>query len=338
MEHIYQVLVVDDSAVMRKHVSAIIEKSIYLSVVGIARNGKDAIEKIGRLTPDLVVLDTTMPEMDGLEALDYIMENCPVPVVMMSEGEEATIEAMGKGAIDFVVKEELLRGKSDVNFHERLLVAAHANIVKPSLPPVKEVVIQKKKIESKRDLLIIGSSTGGPAALQQILTRFSVDFPVPILVIQHMPEGFTKSLADRLNDLCALCVKEVVNGERMEVGTIYICVSGFQTMVVQDAEGHYVFRITQQTPFETLYKPSVDVTLSSIANLRDLRTVVVILTGMGVDGLRGCRLMKENDSIILSESAETCVVYGMPKAVFEANLSNQQVPLYNMYEQILLLI
>ena len=338
MEHVYQVLVVDDSAVMRKHVSAMIEKSSYLSVIGIARNGKDAIEKIGRLKPDVVILDTIMPEMNGLEALEYIMENCPVPVVMMSEGEEATIEAMAKGAIDFVVKDELLLGELDVSFHERLLVAANAKIIKPPSVPIKEVVIQEEKIESKRDLLIIGSSTGGPAALQQILTRFPANFPVPIIVIQHMPEGFTKSLADRLNDLCALRVKEVVHGERMEVGTIYIGVSGFQTLVLQDAAGHYVFQITQRTPFDTLYKPSVDVTLSSVAKLRNLRTVVVILTGMGVDGLRGCQLMKENDCVILSESAETCVVYGMPKAVFEAGLSDQQVPLYNMYEQILLLI
>lgn len=338
MEQIYRVLIVDDSAVMRKNISAIIKKNSQFSIVGIARNGKEAIEKIQRFLPDLVILDTEMPIMDGLETLEYIMVNCPVSVVMMSTDEEVTFKAIEKGAIDFVIKGELLNNNDETVFHERLLVAAKANIVKPPLRVVQEPVMYRGNAERKRDVLIIGSSTGGPAALQHILTRFPSDFPLPIIVIQHMPVGFTKSLADRLNGLCALRVKEITHGERMEVGTIYICVSGFQTIILRDADKCYMFQITQSLPFETLYKPSIDVTLHSIAKFHDLRTLIVILTGMGVDGLRGCRLLKENDSIILSESPETCVVYGMPKVVFEDGLSDQQIPLYDMYEQILRLV
>ncbi|WP_456279175.1 protein-glutamate methylesterase/protein-glutamine glutaminase [Bacillus sp. AK128] len=345
MNEKYGVLIVDDSAFMRKTISTFIEDSDELYVVGKARNGADAIEKVKRLKPDLVTLDIEMPELDGLEALKILMTENPVPVVMLSNGKDSTLEAFELGAVDFVLKEALVQpnNKSAIqDFYERLVVAANAKL---QLPIKKEDVHpevdhdnespSRKKDPSNKELIIIGSSTGGPSALQTILTRFPKDFDLPIVVIQHMPPGFTKPLADRFNGLCELHVKEAEHNEDLVAGTIYIAPAGLQTTLKRNDRNGFTIKLKISAGIETLYKPSVDVTLLSVAGQIKEKLVTVILTGMGDDGLRGCKAVKEEGGHVLAESEETCVVYGMPKVVFEAGLVDLQVPLPKMFDKLI---
>lgn len=342
-----KVLVVDDSAFMRKTISAMIEGNSNFLVIGKARNGLDALEKVERLKPDIVTLDIEMPELDGLETLKRIIMECPLPVIMLSNGADSTLEAFEIGAVDFILKKELIKEENEEainDFHQRILTAATAKVpVPPTLikehGPIEEEEISIVSPNSgKWDLLVIGSSTGGPAALQKILTRFPVNFPVPILVIQHMPPGFTKPLADRFNGLCNLQVKEADHNEQMKIGTIYIAPAGLYTSIQKSREGQYVIRLKISSMIESLYKPSIDVALFSIAPLAKDRCLAVILTGMGDDGLRGCKKLKEEGGMLLSESEETCVVYGMPKVVYEAGLVDKQIPLGKMFESIMELV
>lgn len=340
MDGTYGVLVVDDSAFMRKTISTLIEASPDFFVIGKARNGLDAIEKVKQLKPSIVTLDIEMPELDGLQTLGRLMNENPVPVVMLSNGADSTLEAFELGAVDFVIKEVLVNNTSSEvldDFYQRLLVAASAKL--PVLIQKEEVVPDNKvhtedMIEMSKELLFIGTSTGGPSALQTILTKFPSDFHLPIVVVQHMPPGFTKPLADRFDSLCQLKVKEAEHNEILKPGTIYIAPAGLQTTIDQNERNLYQIKLKISAGMETLYKPSVDVTLLSAAPLYKERLLAVILTGMGDDGLRGCRKVKQLGGLVLTESKETCVVYGMPKVIDEAGLSDEQAPLFKMYDKI----
>ncbi len=348
----YGVLVVDDSSFMRKSISMIIEKDPQLFIIGIARDGMDAIEKIQRLKPNVVTMDVEMPVMDGITALEKIMNLCPVPVMMLSnytqEGAEITIKALELGAADFFLKSELIKGdvKEEViyDFLNRLkIIAQNKNLY---LRQAKN--LQYKGIASKEgkfsdrgplvDLLIIGTSTGGPAALQSILPYFPQDTRVPILVLQHMPPGFTKPFAERFNTFCNLRVKEAEDGDVLEPGNIYIAPAGFQTLLNKRNDGGIALKIEESSDERILYKPSVNVTLNSAAPIYKERLLAVILTGMGNDGLEGCRAVKKYNGHVIVEAEESCVVYGMPKAVYEAGLADIQVPLPNILNSIMLYI
>jgi two-component system chemotaxis response regulator CheB len=280
------------------------------------------------------------------------MEVCPVPVVMLSnyteEGAEITIRALEQGAVDFFLKSELIKEdiKQEVidEFLNRLkTIAGSAKI------PLREVKVPAGKVikpierESAArgqlaDLLIIGTSTGGPAALQSILPYFPEDTRVPILVLQHMPPGFTKSLADRFDTFCNLHVKEAEDGDILEAGNIYIAPAGFQTLLAKKNDGNVAIRVEDSMDEKILYKPSVNVTLDSAAPIYKERLLTVILTGMGNDGLNGCRSVKKYNGRVIVEAEESCVVYGMPRAVFEAGLADIQVPLSNIFDKIMLYI
>lgn len=338
----YEVLVVDDSAFMRKTISAIINASPNLYVVGRARNGMDAIEKIRKLKPAIVTLDIEMPVMDGLAALKMIMSEMPVPVVMLSNGTNSTLESLELGAVDFVMKSSLIN-ESNIeeieDFYSRLQSAAMIKLPVPILKEKQEKPLIEKMefpIKANKEIIIIGCSTGGPAALQKIITRFPPTIPVPILVIQHMPPGFTKPLAERFDKQCDLNVKEAEHNEILEAGTIYIAPAGKQTIVNKNEEGQYVARHKISTNVETLYKPSIDVTLLSISEDAKEKLLTVILTGMGDDGLKGCSAMKKFGGTLIAESEETCVVYGMPKVVFEAGLVDKKVPLQRIFDEIMI--
>lgn len=333
----------DDSAFMRKMISSIIEAGPGLYVAGKARNGLDALEKIERLKPDVITLDIEMPELDGLSTLRRIMEKAPLPVMMLCNDAESTMEAFELGAVDFMLKEELVGERTETelhNFHTRLAAASQANFPLPAktmpekpavpIPPAKQLGFSQKV-----DLAVIGSSTGGPAALQKILTRIPRDFPIPLLVIQHIPPGFTRPLAERFNKLCEVTVKEAEHDEELLPGSVYIAPAGLQTTLQKKEPGKYVIKLKTASPIETLYKPSVDVALLSAAPLAGNRLLAVILTGMGDDGLRGCRKVKEYGGAVLAEAEETCIVYGMPKVVFEAGLADEQAPLYSLYDSIM---
>lgn len=345
----YGVLIVDDSSYMRRCVSLIIEKDPQLFVVGIARNGRDAFEKVQRLKPDIVTMDVEMPEMDGIKALKEIMKTCPVPVVMLSihteEGTKMALEALENGAVDFFTKSSLIgedvSKKVILEFLARIKAIAESKKIQNNVEKiiVKEVEVKNLDpvtLPKKRDLLIIGCSTGGPSALQSILPRFPENLGVPIIVIQHMPPGFTKPLAERFDSICNLNVKEVEDGEILESGKIYIAPSGFQTYLEKSKEGKVVLRVEDYSAVDTLYKPSINVTLNSAAPIFGNRLLSVILTGMGNDGLVGCENVKENYGFVITEAEDSCIVYGMPKVVFEAGLSDIQAPLPRIFEQIML--
>ncbi|EGD52003.1 response regulator receiver modulated CheB methylesterase [Thermoanaerobacter ethanolicus JW 200] len=348
----YGVLVVDDSSFMRKYISLIIEKDPQFSVIGIARNGVDAIEKIQRLKPDIVTMDVEMPEMDGITALKEIMKTNPVPIVMLSnyteEGAETTIKALELGAVDFFLKSELTKEDAKEETATEFLNKLKA-IAENAKIPFKEIKIPTeniiKSLENKItvrnnlvDLVIIGCSTGGPIALQSILPFFPNDIRVPIIVLQHMPPGFTKSLAERFDAMCNLHVKEAEDGEILEAGNIYIAPAGFQTLLYKNIDGKITLKIEDYHDDKILYKPSVDITLSSAAPIYKDRLLAVILTGMGNDGLEGCKAVKKYNGRVIVEAEESCVVYGMPKAVFEAGLADIQVPLSGIYQQIMFYI
>ncbi len=341
----YGVLVVDDSSFMRRCISLIIEKDPQFFIIGIARNGIEAIEKIKRLKPDIVTMDFEMPEMDGIEALEEIMNTCPVPIFMLSnyteKGANTTIKALELGAVDFFLKSELI--KEDVSkdvvddFLNRLKIIAQEGKV-----PIKD---SEKSIENylgndclvkerKVDLIIIGCSTGGPSALQAILPRFPKDTCVPIVVLQHMPSGFTAPLAERFNTICSLNIKEAKDEDILESGNVYIAPAGFQTYIHERKDGCISLKIKDYANLETVYKPSINVTLNSAAPIYKNRLLSVILTGMGNDGLIGCETVKKFSGNVIVEAEESCIVYGMPKVVFEAGLADAQEALPQIYQEI----
>ncbi|WP_411681745.1 protein-glutamate methylesterase/protein-glutamine glutaminase [Clostridium thailandense] len=343
------VLVVDDSSFMRRCISLIIEKEPQFFIIGIARNGIDAIEKAQRLKPDIITMDVEMPELNGIDALKEIMKSSPVPVVMLSnhteQGAQLALEALEKGAVDFFLKKSLIGEEANEEvigeFLNRLRAIAASGKVQTNkeLLETKKLDLQeihKSNPVKKRNFVIIGCSTGGPSALQSILPRFPRDLEVPIVVLQHMPPGFTKPLAERFDTICNLKVKEIEDGDFLEAGNIYIAPSGFQTYFEHDKENKIIFKVKDYSPIETLYKPSINVTLNSAAPLFGNRLISVILTGMGNDGLIGCQSVKENNGYVIVEAEESCIVYGMPKVVFEAGLADVQVPLSSIYEQIML--
>ncbi|NYF24249.1 chemotaxis response regulator protein-glutamate methylesterase [Sporosarcina sp. JAI121] len=368
-------LVVDDSAFMRKLISDFLTGHPGIEVIGTARNGKEAVEKVGSLKPDVVTMDIEMPIMNGLDALREIMSNHPVPVVMLSSttkiGAENTILAMAYGAVDFVAKPG---GAISLNLHEvkeeilgKVLAAAEvrmstlarnvtgrlltkpivlksidnaAGIQSESLSTSEERsqmknITQKKFSKTSKTFVIIGTSTGGPRALQEVLTGLPASIGVPILVVQHMPPGFTKSLADRLDGLCDIRVKEAEDGELLTNGTAYIAPGGKHLKVMKKGMMYYVHLDAVEPP-RMGHRPSVDVLLESAAGNCDLNYLTVIMTGMGYDGKNGMKLLRQNGrTITIAESAETSVVYGMPKAIKEADLADKVADLQDIAESIL---
>lgn len=339
----YGVLIVDDSAFMRRAISLLFEKDPDFFIVGFARNGLEAIEKIRRFKPDVVTMDVEMPEMDGITALAQFMKTHPVAVVMLStqtdEGAEATLTALQLGAVDFFPKSSLIKDPMEPeildDFLMRVKAAASAKLpLGINAVSVKEAVAERKNNSSPSvDLLIIGCSTGGPSAIQSILPRFMTDFPAGIVVVQHMPPGFTKPLADRFDTICNLKVKEAEDGDVVMPGIIYVAPAGYQTLFQKTYDGKTALKIV---PDESkLYKPSIDVTLHSASLVYRDRLLVVILTGMGTDGVIGCSEVKRQRGHVIVEAEESCIVYGMPKAVYEAGYADRQVSLSNIYQEIL---
>ncbi|AGT31556.1 chemotaxis protein CheY [Geobacillus genomosp. 3] len=331
-----KVLVVDDSAFMRKWISDLLSEHPRLEVIGTARNGQEALEKMAVLRPDVVTLDVEMPVMDGLETLRHIMHKQPLPVVMVSsttkEGAENTIAAMQYGAVDFVtkpsgsisldlykVKDELIR---------KVLHASEANIGALAVrrpqaalwrPPVKPARAEKA-------IVAIGTSTGGPRALETVLTQLPSGLAAPVVIVQHMPKGFTKSLADRLDALSAITVKEAEDGEVLRNGTAYIAPGGVH-LAVSEENGVLKARFDASPP-RAGHRPAVDVLFESLAAIRRCRKVAVIMTGMGSDGTAGLKKLKESgDTKAIAEARETAVVFGMPKAAIEAGVIDAIAPL-----------
>lgn len=330
-----KVLIVDDSAFARLAISRELKSTGGIEVVDFARNGYEALEKIKQLKPDVVTLDVEMPDLNGLQTLEKIMSECPTPVVMISSltgsGTEATIRALEAGAVDFFLKHTLANpiggGDEADTLRNKILMAAKAKLTRreASLPTLPVNNIQPKAIGIRRPanrVLIIGSSTGGPKALYQVVPALPAELPAAVLIVQHMPAGFTGSLAARLDQLSNLMVKEGADGDVLYNGVAYVARGGFH-MVVED--GGVVS--LNQNPAVCGVRPSIDVTMQSLPRVFGSAVLGVVLTGMGSDGTNGSQLIKQNGGKIIAEDESTCVVWGMPKSVAEAGYADLVLPL-----------
>lgn len=350
-----RVLVVDDSAFMRKAISIMIGDDPDIEVIGTANNGEEGLAKVLELAPDLVTMDIEMPRMDGLTALRRIMKEKPTPVMMVSsltsDGAQATLDALELGAVDFIpkqlsyvsldivkIKQELIAKIKYINSRKRLLMSQARNRgvftgdarpvgAEPKARPMPAKVampvrtgIAKKHIR----IVAIGTSTGGPPALQAVIPSLPKEFPVPVLVVQHMPPTFTKSLANRLNGLSHLEVKEAENGDRIERGMVYIAPGNKHMTVRKDSGSHYI-KLSDE-PADTLYKPSVDIMMNSVEDFYRGSTLGVIMTGMGSDGINALKRIKSEGGVIIAQNEESCVVYGMPRAAVDAGIADKITP------------
>ncbi|SRR5579883_317564 len=340
-----RVLVVDDAVVVRSRVSKILSSDPEIEVVGVAANGRIALAKIPHVNPDVLILDVEMPEMNGLETLAALQQIYPsLPVIMFSTsthaGAAATLEALSLGASDYATKPSNLRSVEETTRHIRenlipkIKLFSSARTVFPNVSTIAHPVALPipPKIE-QIDILAIGVSTGGPNALSLVLRELPADLSVPILIVQHMPPMFTKLLAERLSSKCKIPVDEAISGVVLEPGHAWIAPGDFH-MVVQ-ADGSVVRLATHQAPPENSCRPSVDVLLRSVAQVYGARTLAVILTGMGQDGLHGCRCVREAGGQVLAQDEASSVVWGMPGFIVNAGLADQIVPLDQMAHEIM---
>lgn len=329
-----RVLVVDDSAFARKVMREILSMAPGIEVVGIARDGLDALEKIAELHPDVVTLDLVMPHLDGVGVLRELSA-MPAPprvvvVSMVDEESELGVEALRLGAFDVVHKPTALAVASLYDVGDQLVQkvrAAHGGRVMRPPQPRAEPLTNLRAHASDR-VVVLGTSTGGPQALTQVARMLPSDFPAPLVIALHIPPGYTEALARRLNEECALEVVEASDGLPLRPGLVVVARAGAHVKLAR-TDGVDVVRVDVR-PIEALYRPSVDVLFESAAEVWGARTVAVVLTGMGDDGTRGARRVHEVGGAVLTEAESTCVVYGMPRSVFEAHLANEEAPLDQM--------
>lgn len=344
-----KVLVVDDSSFMRKVIGDILDETPGISVVARARDGVDGLIKIEKFRPDVVTLDVEMPRKNGIDTLREIMERFPTPVIMVSSltqsGATITMQALSMGAVDFVAKPS---GTISLNMREvgdelrqKVLAAASARSVVPGRPfpskangpesirpPVSKGIIKPSVPGVRPKIVCIASSTGGPQALQKMLTELPKDFPLPIVIAQHMPRGFTASFASRLDDLCSIDVVEGSEGVRLRPGLAVIAPGGYH-MVIKGGAQDMSVGLSDSPPVLSV-KPSANVLFSSVADVVGGDVVAVILTGMGRDGTEGAQILSSKGAYVFGEAPETCVVYGMPRSAMEAGIINEQLPLHDM--------
>jgi two-component system, chemotaxis family, protein-glutamate methylesterase/glutaminase len=331
-----RVIVVDDSALMRKLIPKIIERDPLIEVVGTAIDGAFALKKIAELNPDVVTLDLEMPRMDGMETLRLIMRHSPLPVIMVSthsrEGAYATFKALALGAIDFVAKpKEASAGHLDAIASElidKIKVAKRAT-GKVRSPAIAEPLRPVKKIARvalpPNRIIAIGISTGGPNALQFVLSQIPPDFPGSLLVVQHMPEGFTEMFARRLDECGALYVQEAKSGDLLLAGRALICQGNRHMMVRRMPRGDMAV-LSDSNPVNG-HRPSVDVLFHSVAQEFGPMAVGLLMTGMGEDGAEGLGAIKAAGGITIAQREDTCVVPGMPRAAILKGYANHTLPL-----------
>ncbi|HEY6838911.1 MAG TPA: chemotaxis response regulator protein-glutamate methylesterase [Geobacteraceae bacterium] len=342
-----KVVVVDDSAFVRRAIIRIFEQSPDIQIIDVASDGVMAVELVKKLRPDVVTLDVQMPVLDGLSALERIMTECPTPVIMLSsltgKGGDKTLKALELGAVDFIDK-SAAGGPMDIaaiarELTAKIMVAARVDLQKlrggdgTKAQPVER---HPATLATDTEVVAIGTSTGGPPALQAILGKIPADFPCPILIVQHMPMGFTASLAERLDRLSAVSVGEARDGERLQPGKAYLAPAGRHMKIRRVAGELHIWLDTE--PELSLHRPSVDTLLESVAAACGRKSLALVLTGMGKDGSVGARAIKESGGRIVVESEETAIVFGMPKAVMDSVAVDAVVPLYTAAETIIRLV
>ena len=345
-----KVLIVDDSALMRSLFCAIINSDKRFEVADIAMNGVEALELLKKKSYDAVVMDVSMPMMDGLQLLRELRKNKIAARVMVVsshtyEGAKTTMDALTLGALDFLQKPG---PKSDkALFRERFLeiLEVVANGAYPDFNALKETEQMRKPDEEQNvrtrsdngsgsKIVAIASSTGGPRALQSVIPYLPKNLDAPVLLVQHMPKGFTASLAERLNELSNVPVKEAIEGEELKKGTVYVAMGGQHLTVSCSGAGRHVIHYTDEPPREGV-KPSANYMYESLADSKFDHIICAVMTGMGADGTAGIRsLRKAKDTYVIAQNKETCTVYGMPKSVVSAGLADTEIPLEQIAQKI----
>ncbi len=338
-----RVLVVDDSAFMRKIIPDMLNEDPDIEVIATAKDGKDAFKKTMELNPDVITLDVEMPGLDGLHTLGYIMSEKPTPVIMLSaytpKGADITIKALQYGAVDFVCKPSgeisLDIKKIQSELTEKIKAAKNIDLSKVAfiLPEDAGIKQQEKEIQQNNDIMvIIATSTGGPRALTEVIPRIPRNLPASYLIIQHMSEGFTKTLADRLNSVSLIHVKEAVHGEVIKAGTGYVAPGNYHMEICKTGTDYRIE--LNQKPTRLGVRPSADMTFFSAAKIFEGKLLGVVLTGMGKDGTAGVEKIREKNAKIIVQNKETSVIYGMPKSVVDRGLADSVLPINQIADTI----
>ena len=340
MDRVLRVLVVDDSAYVRKVVKQMLSRSPFIEVVGVARDGREALELVESLEPDVITCDLIMPELDGVGFVREQMLRRRVPIIIMSiasETGDAALTALDAGAVDFVQKPTALATEKLLEVSDELIEKVKAAGSIP-LARIQTVPLPHATASTRAeafagrhavDVVVLGISTGGPQALKQLVPQLPADFPVPLAMVMHMPVGYTEMYAHKLDEVSPLNVREAHEGDELRAGVALLAPAGRHMSFRRKADGTVVAHLDAR-PFDTLHRPAVDVLFQSAAEVYRQRVLGVVMTGMGSDGKQGAAWIKAQGGLIYTEAEETCVVYGMPSSVVEAGLSDRSVPLGDM--------
>jgi two-component system, chemotaxis family, protein-glutamate methylesterase/glutaminase len=341
MDRVLRVMVIDDSAYVRKVVREILSRSPSLEVVGAARDGREALDLVEQLDPDVVTCDLIMPELDGVGFVSEQMQRRPVPIIIMSvarETAEAALMALDAGAVDFVQKPTALASEKIFEVSNELIEKVKAagqislNRLPKSAPLQSTATVEPESMAAGThsvDLVVLGISTGGPQALKRLIPQLPADFPVPVVMVMHMPVGYTEMYAAKLNEMSNLEVSEGAEGNEVKPGRVFLAPAGRHLTLKRDGDGKIVIHLDAK-PFSTLHRPSVDVLFQSAAEVCGNRVLGVVMTGMGSDGKQGAAWIKSQGGLIFTEAESSCVVYGMPGVVMEAGLSDKSISLEHM--------
>ena len=345
MDRVLKVVVIDDSAYVRKVVKEILSRSPFVEVVGTARDGREALDVVEELHPDVVTCDLIMPELDGVGFVREQMQRRPVAIIIMSvanETAEAALTALDAGAIDFVQKPTALASEKifevSTELIEKVKAAGNIALNRIPTPPQAQVASTSEPAPAiagsqSADVVVIGISTGGPQALKRLIPQLPEDFPVPVVMVMHMPVGYTETYAAKLNEISRLEVREAAEGDEVRPGRVLLAQAGRHLTLKRMANGKVVTHLDAR-PFDMLHRPAVDVLFQSAAEVYGNRALGVVMTGMGSDGKQGAAWIKAQGGIIFTEAESSCVVYGMPGVVMEAGLSDKSVPLEDMAQAI----
>ena len=340
---VLRVLVVDDSAYVRKVISQLLSRSPFLEVVGTARDGREALERVVELAPDVITSDLIMPNLDGVGFVREQMARQPLPIVIVSVASEAgelVLSALDAGAVDVVQKPTALASDRLMEIGDDLVAKVKGAASARPRAPVAAVETSGAPARMVRaakgtfDVVVLGISTGGPQALRTLVPRLPQTFPVPLAIVLHMPVGYTEMYARKLDELSALTVVEATSGLELHAGTVFIAPAGRHLVLRRNAEGVVVTHLDTK-PLDSPHRPSVDVLFQSAADVYADRVLGVVMTGMGSDGREGSAWIKAKGGRVLTEAEATCVVYGMPRSVVEAGLSDQSVELDEMADALM---
>ncbi len=340
MSEVARVLIVDDSAYVRKVIRQMLSRSPFLEIVGAARDGREGLELAEELRPDVITCDLIMPELDGVGFITAQMAKRPVPIVVVSvasESGELVLSALDAGAVDFVQKPTALATDRVLEIADELIekvksaAASRPAAARESSPPIPALLAGAAR---SVDMVVIGISTGGPQALKRLIPRLPAELAVPIAIVLHMPVGYTELYASKLNEQSSLHVIESRGGETVEKGTVYLAPAGRHLTLRRTPSGDVVTYLDVR-PVDTLYRPSVDTLFQSAADAYGARVLGIVMTGMGSDGREGSAWIKAKGGTILTESESSCVVYGMPRSVVEAGLSDGAVSLDQMADALM---